>query len=201
MPLDVIVGTQWGDEGKGRITDLLAAQSDVVARFGGGDNAGHTVYVNDQIFKLHIIPSGIIQPHTTCIVGNGVVINPAKLVEEIDGLAGSGIDVSADRLRISGAAHLITPAHLALDGAEESQRGESKIGTTLRGIGPAYTDKTARKVIKKIGDFMSEFGTEILNNSSSTDETNRDNGKDEAYIINMDESKLYKKRFFSEKKI
>jgi adenylosuccinate synthase len=148
MPLDVIVGTQWGDEGKGRITDLLAAQSDLVARFGGGDNAGHTVYVDDQIFKLHIIPSGIIQPHTTCIIGNGVVINPAKLVEELDSLIATGIDVSPSRLRISGATHLITPAHLSLDGAEELRRGEEKIGTTLRGIGPAYTDKTSRKGIR-----------------------------------------------------
>lgn len=148
MPLDVIVGTQWGDEGKGRITDLLAEKSDVVARFGGGDNAGHTVSVGDQVHKLHIIPSGIIQPHTTCIIGNGVVINPAKLVEELDNLIASGIEVSPERLRISGAAHIITPAHLTLDGAEESLRGDEKIGTTQRGIGPAYTDKTARKGIR-----------------------------------------------------
>lgn len=148
MPLDVIVGTQWGDEGKGRITDLLAADSDIVARFGGGDNAGHTVYVGDQIFKLHIIPSGIIHPHTTCIIGSGVVVNPAKLVDELETLSAAGIDVSPERLRISGAAHLITPAHLALDGAEEMHRGKEKIGTTQRGIGPAYTDKTARRGIR-----------------------------------------------------
>lgn len=148
MPLDVIVGTQWGDEGKGRITDLLAAKSDVVARFGGGDNAGHTVHVAGQTFKLHVIPSGIIQPHTTCIIGNGVVLNPAKMVEELDRLAAAGIDVDPARLKISAAAHLITPAHLALDGAEEIHRGEGRIGTTKRGIGPAYTDKTARRGIR-----------------------------------------------------
>lgn len=148
MPLDVIVGTQWGDEGKGRITDLLAAKSDVVARFGGGDNAGHTVNVAGQTFKLHLIPSGIVQPHTTCIIGNGVVLNPSKMVEELDRLAAAGIEVGPARLKISSAAHLITPAHLALDGAEEIHRGDAKIGTTKRGIGPAYTDKTARRGIR-----------------------------------------------------
>ncbi|MEE9508588.1 MAG: adenylosuccinate synthase [Anaerolineales bacterium] len=148
MPLDVIVGTQWGDEGKGRITDLLAAKSNVVARFGGGDNAGHTVSVGDQIFKLHLIPSGIIHPHTTCLIGSGVVVNPAKLIDEIDQLSAAGIDVSPKRLQLSGAAHLITPAHLALDSAEEAQRGPEKLGTTKRGIGPAYTDKTARSGIR-----------------------------------------------------
>jgi adenylosuccinate synthase len=136
-----------------------------------GDNAGHTVYVNDQIFKLHIIPSGIIQPHTTCIIGNGVVINPAKLIEELDNLTASGIDVSPKRLRISGATHLITPAHLALDGAEEMQRGEGKIGTTLRGIGPAYTDKTARKGIR--AEAMREptdFGRAVMEQVEKTGE-------------------------------
>jgi adenylosuccinate synthase len=119
-----------------------------VARFGGGDNAGHTVYVGDQVFKLHIIPSGIIHPHTTCIIGSGVVVNPVKLVEELDTLSAAGIDVSPGRILISGAAHLITPAHLALDGAEEAHRGKEKIGTTQRGIGPAYTDKTSRRGIR-----------------------------------------------------
>jgi adenylosuccinate synthase len=148
MPLDIIVGTQWGDEGKGRLTDLLAAGSDIVARFAGGDNAGHTVTVGQHIFKLHLIPSGITHPHTTCILGNGMVINPGKIIEELDQLAVHGIDISPDRLLISGAAHIITPAHLAMDGAEESLRGGQNLGTTRRGIGPAYTDKAARKGIR-----------------------------------------------------
>ncbi|NIM95178.1 MAG: adenylosuccinate synthase [Anaerolineales bacterium] len=148
MSLDIIVGTQWGDEGKGRLTDLLAAESDIVARFSGGDNAGHTVNVADQVFKLHLIPSGIVHEHTTCILGGGMVINPAKLAEEIDQLTPLGIDVSPSRLLISGAAHIITPAHIALDGAQEKSRGKASIGTTKRGIGPAYTDKAARRGIR-----------------------------------------------------
>jgi adenylosuccinate synthase len=132
MPLDIIVGTQWGDEGKGRITDLLAAESDIVARYGGGD----------------LIPSGIIHSHTLCIIGNGMVINPKNLIAEIEQLKSFGIDVTPDRLVISSAAHVITPAHLALDRAMETQAEGTKIGTTLRGIGPAYTAKSARSGIR-----------------------------------------------------
>jgi adenylosuccinate synthase len=148
MPLDIIVGTQWGDEGKGRITDLLAAEANLVARYSGGDNAGHTVTVGDQQFKLHLIPSGIVQPHTTCLMGSGMVINPAKLLEEIDLLDSLGVDISPERLKLSGAAHIITPAHLALDEAQEIRRSGQEIGTTRRGIGPAYTDKTARSGLR-----------------------------------------------------
>lgn len=148
MPLNLIIGAQWGDEGKGRVTDLLAEKADVVARFSGGDNAGHTVTVGDRLFKLHLIPSGVIQPGTTCCLGSGMVINPQKLVQEMDQLEESGIDISPERIRISGAAHMITPAHILLDAAAEKQRGEDQIGTTKRGIGPAYTDKTARKGIR-----------------------------------------------------
>lgn len=144
MPLDIIVGAQWGDEGKGHITDMLAAEADVVARYNGGDNAGHTVTVGDDIFKLHLIPSGIIHERATCLIGNGVAVNPAILLREIDALAEQGVDVSPGRLKISRNAHLITPAHIALDKARETQRGDEAIGTTLRGIGPAYTDKTSR---------------------------------------------------------
>jgi len=144
MPLEIIVGTQWGDEGKGRVTDLLAAGADIVARYSGGDNAGHTVTIGDEIFRLHLVPSGIIHDGVTCLVGNGVVINPAVLLREIDGLAERGVNVSPERLKISRQAHLITPAHVALDRAREVERGEAAIGTTLRGIGPAYTDKTSR---------------------------------------------------------
>ena len=144
MPLDIIVGAQWGDEGKGHITDMLAAEADVVARYNGGDNAGHTVTVGRNVFKLHLIPSGIIHERATCLIGNGVVVNPAVLLREIDALAEQGVDVSPGRLKVSRNAHLITPAHIALDKAGETQRGDEAIGTTLRGIGPAYTDKTSR---------------------------------------------------------
>ncbi len=148
MPLDIVVGTQWGDEGKGRVVDLLSAQARYVARYNGGDNAGHTVTVGGQTFKLHLIPSGIIHPHTIGVIGNGVVINPATLLAEIDALEKAGIEVSPKRLRVSYAAHLITPAHIALDAAMEAARGKAAIGTTLRGIGPAYTDKVARQGLR-----------------------------------------------------
>jgi adenylosuccinate synthase len=148
MPLDIIVGAQWGDEGKGRIVDLLAAQADFVARYNGGDNAGHTVTVGDRTFKLHLIPSGIIHPHTVGLIGNGVVINPATLIAEMDELAAAGVDISPHRLQLSFAAHLITPAHCALDRAQESARGQGLIGTTLRGIGPAYTSKISRQGLR-----------------------------------------------------
>jgi adenylosuccinate synthase len=148
MPLDIIVGAQWGDEGKGRLTDLLAAGSDYVARYAGGDNAGHTVNVGDQLFKLHLIPSGIVHGHTICILGACMVVNPARLIDELDQLTALGLDVSPNRLLLSSAAHIITPAHLALDGAEETLRAGARLGTTQRGIGPAYTDKAARRGIR-----------------------------------------------------
>mgnify|MGYP001289274390 CR=1 FL=1 len=148
MPLDIIIGTQWGDEGKGRVVDLLSARADLVARYNGGDNAGHTVTVGDQTFKLHLIPSGIIHPATTGILGNGVVIYPETLLAEIKMLREMGVRVDAQRLRISHAAHLITPAHRALDRAQERARGADQIGTTGRGIGPAYTDKISRRGIR-----------------------------------------------------
>jgi adenylosuccinate synthase len=144
MPLDIIVGAQWGDEGKGRVVDLLSAEADYVARFNGGDNAGHTVTVGDQTFRLHLIPSGIIHPHTVSAIGNGVVVNPTTLLAEIQSLREAGVTVNPERLRISYAAHLITPGHRALDAAQEASRGQGAIGTTLRGIGPAYADKVAR---------------------------------------------------------
>ncbi|GAB4470234.1 MAG: adenylosuccinate synthase [Anaerolineales bacterium] len=148
MPLDIIIGTQWGDEGKGRIVDLLAAKADAVARYSGGDNAGHTVTVGEKIFKLHLIPSGIIHPHTHAFIGNGVVINPTTLLAEIEQIQQAGIEVHPKRLFLSYAAHLITAGHLALDRAQEAARGQAKIGTTLRGIGPAYTDKVARRGLR-----------------------------------------------------
>lgn len=129
---------------KDSVVDVLAAKADIAARYNGGDNAGHTVTVGSQAFKLHLIPSGAIHPHTTAVIGNGVVVNPTTLLSEIDMLRGAGIQINPQRLRISYAAHLITSAHRILDQAQESARGQAKIGTTLRGIGPAYSDKVAR---------------------------------------------------------
>ncbi len=148
MPLNIIVGAQWGDEGKGHITDLVAAEADIVARFSGGDNAGHTVAIGEESYKLHLIPSGIIHQGVTCLIGNGVVLNPAVALREMDDLAERGIDVSPERLKISSKAHLITPAHIALDKAQEINRGQDAIGTTQRGIGPAYGDKASRRGIR-----------------------------------------------------
>ncbi|MHB0965198.1 MAG: adenylosuccinate synthase [Bellilinea sp.] len=148
MPLDIVIGTQWGDEGKGRIVDLLAAQADIVARFNGGDNAGHTVTVGNHTFKLHLIPSGIIHPHTVGVLGNGMVINPSNFLSEVEMLQNAGVQVGPDRLRISFAAHLITPAHRAMDLAQETARGSGNLGTTGRGIGPAYTGKVSRNGLR-----------------------------------------------------
>jgi len=170
MALDIIIGTQWGDEGKGRVVDLLAAQADFVARFNGGDNAGHTVTVGEETFKLHLIPSGIIHPHATGIIGNGLVVNPAKLLSEMEKLRATGVEVNPERLKISYAAHIITPGHLALDQAREAARGSGKIGTTLRGIGPAYNDKANRSGVRfesmrSIEDFAESIqaNTEAIN--------------------------------------
>jgi adenylosuccinate synthase len=148
MALDIIIGTQWGDEGKGRVVDLLSAHADLVARYNGGDNAGHTVTVGKQTFKLHLIPSGIIHPTTRAVIGNGVVVNPATLLAEMQMLREMGVVIDPQRLHISHAAHLITPMHRALDRAQENARGAEQIGTTGRGIGPAYTDKSARRGIR-----------------------------------------------------
>ncbi len=148
MSLDIILGAQWGDEGKGRVVDSLARKADYVARFSGGDNAGHTVTVGGETFRLHLVPSGIIHPHTIGVIGNGLVINPKILLREIDMMRKKGVEITPERLRISFAAHIITPAHLALDRAIETDRGKGKIGTTLRGIGPAYNDKAARSGIR-----------------------------------------------------
>jgi len=142
MPSVVVVGAQWGDEGKGKVTDFLARQADVVVRYQGGSNAGHTVHVNDQEFRLHLVPSGILYPGTICVIGNGVVVDPGALVDELDHLEARGVDTSG--LRISDRAHIIFPYHHLLDAAEEEQKGELRLGTTRRGIGPSYADKAAR---------------------------------------------------------
>jgi adenylosuccinate synthase len=163
MPLQIIVGTQWGDEGKGRIVDWFAANSDVVARYNGGDNAGHSVTVGPKLFKLHLIPSGIIHPKPVAMLGNGMVINPSSLLDEINMLTKAGVVVNPGRLRISHAAHLITPAHQALDKALEVLRGKGNIGTTGRGIGPAYTDKASRRGLR-VADLMEVNFNEHLSN-------------------------------------
>lgn len=142
MPCLVVVGAQWGDEGKGKITDLLAERADVVVRYQGGSNAGHTVVVNGETFKLHLIPSGILHAHVLSVMGDGTVIDPECLAGEFKGLCDRG--VSCKGLRISGNAHVIMPYHVTLDRLQEQSRGKGIIGTTLRGIGPVYTDKTAR---------------------------------------------------------
>lgn len=148
MPLNIIIGAQWGDEGKGHITDRLAHDAAIVARYSGGDNAGHTVAIAGEFFRLHLIPSGIIHPGVVCLIGNGTVVNPAVLLREIDDLAARGVDVSPSRLKLSGGAHLITPGHIAMDKAHEKSRGAEAIGTTMRGIGPAYTDKARREGLR-----------------------------------------------------
>jgi adenylosuccinate synthase len=142
MPGIVIVGTQWGDEGKGKVTDLLAERADVIVRFQGGNNAGHTIVRDGDQFKLHLIPSGILYRGKTCVIGNGVVINPRVLIGEIEDLRRRRIDVGG--LRISANAHLVMPYHVLLDEASERRLGKLEIGTTRRGIGPCYADKAAR---------------------------------------------------------
>ena len=149
-----VLGAQWGDEGKGKIVDLLTPNFSVVARFQGGHNAGHTVYVNGRKFVLHLIPSGILHPGVVCVIGSGVVVDLAALFTEIDMLAGMGVDVSG-RLFVSDKAHLILPYHREMDLLSEARRGERKIGTTSRGIGPAYEDKIARRGVR-VGDLADQ---------------------------------------------
>jgi len=143
VPATVIVGAQWGDEGKGKATDLLADTTDLVVRYQGGNNAGHTVIVGDAVFKLHLIPSGILYPHVTPIIADGVVVDPAVLLQELESLDAQGLDAS-NRVKISGNAHLIMPYHRELDMLIERRLGKAKLGTTKRGIGPAYADKASR---------------------------------------------------------
>ena len=138
----VVVGTQWGDEGKGKITDFLSENAEAVARYQGGNNAGHTIKFNGVTYKLHLIPSGIFYSDKICVIGNGVVIDPKALVEELAYLHGHGINT--DNLRISNRAHVILPYHIKLDKVEEDRKGANKIGTTIKGIGPAYMDKFGR---------------------------------------------------------
>ena len=142
MPANIVVGTQWGDEGKGKIIDILASRAEVVVRSQGGNNAGHTVVNNGETYKLHLIPSGILYPNTLCLIGAGVVLDPKDFISELDGLQERGI--STANLKIDPRAHIVMPWHIALDGLSEQFRGNSDIGTTKRGIGPTYMDKYER---------------------------------------------------------
>jgi adenylosuccinate synthase len=142
VPGTVVVGTQWGDEGKGKLTDILAKESQMVVRYQGGHNAGHTIVVDGEKFKIQLVPSGVLYPGVVPVIGNGVVVDPAVLIDEIDGLTARGVDCS--RLKLSGNAHLIMPYHQELDRVTERYLGKAKLGTTKRGIGPAYADKAAR---------------------------------------------------------
>src|SRR5687768_17693669 len=142
-----VIGSQWGDEGKGKIVDMLTPHFSTVARYQGGHNAGHTVYVDGRKFVLHLIPSGILHAGVTCMIGNGVVIDPDALFKEVDELARAGVSVDG-RLLVSEKAHIILPYHRELDVLSEARRGERRIGTTSRGIGPAYEDKIARRGIR-----------------------------------------------------
>ncbi|EXX85350.1 adenylosuccinate synthase [Paenibacillus darwinianus] len=151
MSTVVVVGTQWGDEGKGKITDYLAEGADVVARYQGGNNAGHTILIDNKKYKLTMIPSGIFNHDKTCVIGNGMVINPAALIDEIHYIHDNGF--STDNLKISDRAHVIMPYHMVLDALEEDRKGDNKIGTTRKGIGPCYMDKAARSGIR-IADLL-----------------------------------------------
>ncbi len=177
MAVDILLGLQWGDEGKGKVVDVFTPKYDIVARFQGGPNAGHTIVFNDQKFVLHLIPSGIFHPKITCLIGNGVVIDPVTLKQEIEQLESQGIDARS-QLLISQRAHLILPTHKLLDKASEKAKGEQKIGSTLRGIGPTYMDKTGRNGLRVgnilAGDFTDKYQVlkhkhrDLLNNLYDT---------------------------------
>src|SRR5437867_1468476 len=173
-----VLGAQWGDEGKGKVVDLLTAHFSIVARFQGGHNAGHTVYVNGAKFILRLIPSGILHPGITCVIGNGVVVDPNALFAEVDELSRNGIEVG-HRVLISDKAHLILPYHRDLDLLSEARRGERKIGTTSRGIGPAYEDKIARRGIR-VGDLADPAGLEqnVRDNVTARNRLVQDNTMD-----------------------
>src|SRR5437762_2769872 len=149
MANTILVGAQWGDEGKGKIIDVLTEEADVVVRTQGGNNAGHTVFIKGQKYVLHLVPSGILRKKKVCVIGNGVVVDPVSLVEEIEGLRKLGIK-SEGNLFLSETAHLVLPYHRELDSQREILKGKNKIGTTKRGIGPAYGDKAARTGLRVI---------------------------------------------------
>ena len=162
MPNVIVLGLQWGDEGKGKIVDVLSEKADVVARYQGGHNAGHTVVIKNEKFILHVIPSGILYKGKKCLIGNGVVVEPASLLEEINGLKERGIEIDKNNLFLSKNAHVIMPYHMALDRENEKLRGSKSIGTTGRGIGPAYCDKINRSGIRVADLLQPEFFKEKL---------------------------------------
>src|ERR687885_2051996 len=153
----VVIGAQWGDEGKGKIVDLLAERFDIVARYQGGHNAGHSVKVGEKSYALHLIPSGIIHSGKTCVLGNGMVIDPIAFFAEADRLSAQGLRVTPERVKVSARAHLILPYHRALDHTSEERLGNEKVGTTLRGIGPAYEDKAGRRGIRVADALNADF--------------------------------------------
>ncbi len=162
MPSVVVVGTQWGDEGKGKVVDILAEKADLIVRFQGGNNAGHTLVIGGRKHILHLIPSGIFHPEKTCLIGNGVVVDPAVLLKEIESLETAGLPVPPGKLWVSENAHLIMPYHKAIDLGREAKKGKTRIGTTGRGIGPCYEDKVARRGIK-VGELLEPelFGAKL----------------------------------------
>ena len=155
MANTILVGAQWGDEGKGKIIDVLTEKADVVVRYAGGNNAGHTVFIGRDKYVLHLVPSGILRPNKLCVIGNGVVVDPIGLVEEIEGLKRLGVKVGANNFVLSETAHVVLPYHRELDAQREVLKGKNKIGTTKRGIGPAYGDKAAR-VGLRVNDLVDE---------------------------------------------
>ncbi|QQS42233.1 MAG: adenylosuccinate synthase [Acidobacteriota bacterium] len=185
----VINGSQWGDEGKGKVVDLLADRFDIVARYQGGHNAGHSVYVGDKAFVLRLLPSGIIHEDTVCVLGNGMVIDPKAFFEEVDQMIAQGISINPGRLKVSSRAHLIMPYHRALDHTSEERLGNEKIGTTLRGIGPAYEDKAGRRGIR-VSDALSP---EVLRNriERNLEDANR-------IIVTYGQPPLYADEIFEE---
>ena len=186
MPITILIGAQWGDEGKGRFVDHYAAHADIVARYAGGDNAGHTVAVGDTVYKMHLIPSGILHDGVVAVLGNGMVVNPVNLVAEMDTLIAMGVSVTPDNLILSNRAHIITPAHIALDKAKEIARGDAALGTTLRGIGPAYLDKTGRSGIRAERMVDVEEFAEVLR--ARLQATNARLQRDGFETINLDET-------------
>ncbi|MYE32584.1 MAG: adenylosuccinate synthase, partial [Chloroflexi bacterium] len=160
VPATVIIGGQWGDEGKGRVVDFLSRNCSVIARYSAGSNAGHTIVNDLGRFGLHLVPAGIFNPNTTCIVGNGVVINPKSLLDELAMLNERGVDTS--RVRVSDRAHIVMPWHLAIDDLDEKMRGEHAIGTTGTGTGPAFTDKTGRLGVRMIDLVQPESLDQLL---------------------------------------
>ena len=180
MANTILVGAQWGDEGKGKIIDVLTEQADVVVRTQGGNNAGHTVHIKGQKYVLHLVPSGILRKRKVCVIGNGVVVDPVSLVGEIEGLRKLGIKVKGN-LFLSETAHLVFPYHRELDAQRETLKGENKIGTTKRGIGPAYGDKAARTGLRVL-DLINAERFKLLFESPRVDQVKHAQARPRGFI-------------------